>query len=85
MYCNMTSICKISNITDVISDSTNVISSNICKDVNYACICNNYFTNMLKVVILYPCSHILHITCHKRNSKTCPFCNEAIKKVIQED
>ena len=85
MYCNMTSICKINNNTDVISDSTKVISSNICKDVNYACICNDYFTNALKVVILYPCSHILHITCHKRNSKTCPFCNEVITKVIQED
>ena len=87
MYCNMTSKCKINSNTDVIGDKTNIINSsiNISKDVNYACICNNYFTNALKVVILYPCSHILHITCHKRNSKTCPFCNEVITKVIQED
>jgi hypothetical protein len=95
----MTSTCKINRSTDVIGNSTKVIgnsanvisdrarviSSNVCKDVNYACICNDYFTNALKVVILYPCSHILHITCHKRNSKTCPFCNEVITKVIQED
>jgi hypothetical protein len=58
---------------------------NISNDVNYACICNKYLKNNLKVVILYPCSHILHSTCYKKKDKTCPFCNNVIEKTIHED
>lgn len=54
-------------------------------DINYACICNNYFKKSLKVVVLYPCSHILHSTCYVKNAKICPFCKEVIKEVIHED
>jgi hypothetical protein len=57
----------------------------LTNDINYACICNKYFKNNLKVVILYPCSHILHSTCYKKKNKTCPICNEKIEKIIHED
>ena len=60
-------------------------SERLTNDINYACICNKYFKNSLKVIILYPCSHILHSTCYKKKSKTCPFCNEKIEKIIHED
>jgi hypothetical protein len=57
----------------------------LTNDINYACICNKYLKNNLKVVILYPCSHILHSTCYKEKRKTCPICNEKIEKIIHED
>jgi 1-acyl-sn-glycerol-3-phosphate acyltransferase len=52
-------------------------------DVNYACICNKYINNQSKVIILYPCSHMLHTTCYK--NENCPFCNNIVEKVIHED
>lgn len=64
-----------------------IISKNnyTSNDVNYVCICNKYFKNDLKAIILYPCSHILHNTCYVKTNKKCPFCNAEIKRVIHED
>ena len=85
------SILKKDNSSNAINKTVNknknkneTISIN-SNDINYACICNNYFKKSLKVVILYPCSHILHSTCYVKDSKKCPFCNEVIKRVINED
>lgn len=81
------SIVKKYNSSNAINKKVNInktISINNT-DINYACICNNYFKKSLKVVILYPCSHILHSTCYIETNKKCPFCNEVIKKVIDED
>ena len=68
-----------------IINKNNNASNDVSNDVNYACICNKYLKKNLKVVILYPCSHILHSTCYVKTNKKCPFCNAQIKRVIHED
>jgi 1-acyl-sn-glycerol-3-phosphate acyltransferase len=80
----ITKIKKDSNNTNI-NITTSATNATHTKDVNYACICNNYFTNSLKVIVLYPCSHILHSTCYKKTIKSCPFCNDTIKSIIHED
>jgi 1-acyl-sn-glycerol-3-phosphate acyltransferase len=79
---------KVVNELSAVNKSTvvNELSAvNTYSDINYACICNNYFKKSLKVVILYPCSHILHSTCYIKDSKKCPFCDKVIKSIIHED